>query len=104
MAMSRFPFRIAMTLTLLLATLWWATGPVQQAHAATTQQVSSCDQNSLTSTITAAGPGGTVRFTVDCPSSTPLRLSRTITLSQDVTIDGNGHNVMITGSNDTSPL
>ena len=34
--MSRIMSRIAMTLSLLLATLGWATGPIHQAHALTT--------------------------------------------------------------------
>jgi hypothetical protein len=98
--MSRLLSRIAITLALLLATLSWTAGPVHQAHAAASiQPVTGCDQTSFTNAITAAGPGGTVQFAVDCPASTPLNRSGTITLSADVSIDGNGHNVTIVGSN-----
>jgi hypothetical protein len=47
----------------------------------------------LTSAISAAGNNGTVQFGADCS----ITLSSTITLSQNVTIDGNGHAVTVSG-------
>ena len=64
----------------------------------TSQTVSSCDQPSLTNAIAAAGSGGTVQFTTDCVAP-PLTLTSPITLSQSLTIDGNGHDVTISGNN-----
>ncbi len=61
---------------------------------AATATVGSCTETSLTTAISAAGSGGTVQFAVDC---SPLTVTSTITLSQDVTIDGNGHSVTISG-------
>jgi hypothetical protein len=60
---------------------------------AATVTVSSCSQAGLTSAISAAGNNGTVQFGADCS----ITLSSTITLSQSVTIDGNGHAVTISG-------
>src|SRR4051812_33565677 len=95
--MSTLASRSAFALPLLLATLGWSVGTLLPAHAASTQQVSSCTQTSLVTAIKNAGAGGTVQFALNCPSSTPLTLSSTITLGQNVTVDGNGHKVTISG-------
>ena len=60
---------------------------------AATIPLGSCDQTSLANAITAAGAGGLVQFTQDCT----ITLSSPITPSQDVTIDGNGHRVTLSG-------
>ena len=75
-------------------------GAVESATAgAATIPLGSCDQTSLANAITAAGAGGLVQFTQDCT----ITLSSTITPSQDVTIDGNGHRVTLSGG-DSVPV
>jgi predicted outer membrane repeat protein len=54
---------------------------------------STCNQAGLVNAIVAAGYDGTVQFTADCS----ITLSSTITLRRNVTIDGNGHQVTISG-------
>jgi len=87
--MFRPALRIALTLGLLLLTV--ASGPfVTNAVAA---PVCPTDQDSFATAISAAGAGGTVTFSCDAT----ITLSSTITLT-NVTIDGNGHQVTISGN------
>jgi len=78
---------------------FWSTGgsyPYLQAlgpTAVNTVTVSACSQAGLLAAIAAAGSGGTVQFTADCT----ITAASTITLGQDVVIDGNGHAVTISG-------
>jgi hypothetical protein len=55
--------------------------------------VSACSQASLESAISSAGSRGAVQFAMDCT----IALASPITLSTNVTIDGNGHAVRISG-------
>ena len=63
-----------------------------------TVPVPSCDQAGLLAALSTVDPGRTVQFTADCT----ITLASTITLSKDVTINGNGHVVTISGGS-TSP-
>src|SRR5262249_30481711 len=93
--MSKALSRIALAITVLLATLWWAGGPVLPVRAANIVTVSSCDQTGLMSAISSAGSGDIVQFSGDCI----ITLSGTPTLNQNLTIDGSGHSVTISGGN-----
>lgn len=79
----------ALAVGLLSSALPWA---VLTAHAAT---VTACptDQAGLVAAISGAGPGGTVAFSCD----TTITLGSTIALS-NVSIDGNGHRVTVSGN------
>jgi predicted outer membrane repeat protein len=62
-------------------------------HAASTVTVSTCDESNLRSAITSAGAGGTVTFSC----SGTITLASTITIGQDLSIDGSGQAVKISG-------
>src|SRR5438105_3969271 len=108
MAMSRSPSRIAMTLALLLATLWWATGPVQQAHAAT-DVVTDCqdsitdlpggnftvDPGTLRYVVEHAAAGDTITFA--CSGTMTLAGPGVISLFKNLTIDGSAQKVTLDG-------
>lgn len=80
----------ALALGLISSALPWAVVP---AHAVT---VTTCPSNQaeLVAAMTAAGSGGTVQFSCDAPITPATR----ITLPS-VTIDGNSHDVTISGGN-----
>ncbi len=107
-AMSRFLSRMALTVTLLLATLWWAAGPVHQAHAATVDTVTNCnDYGSFDSSGNFNSYPGTLRYVVEHAAAGDTIIftcSGTITLStlyislfQNLTIDGSGQAVTLDG-------
>ena len=98
MAMSRIPSRIAMTLSLLLATLWWAAGPSRQAHAATATVA--CSQTAVQAALNA---GGSYAFAGDCTLAITSTLSAGSTTTP-TTLDGNGHAVVFDGNNLTQIL
>ncbi len=63
-----------------------------RAHAATIP-VSTCTESALRSAITAAGPGGTVTF--GCSGT--ITLTSTLVIYNDLTLDGTGQNVTLSG-------
>ena len=93
--MPRSISRITLTASLLLAALWWAAGPVLPVRAAT-RTVSICDESHLRSAISGAAAGDTVSF--GCSGTITLTGSTNgIILFQNVTIDGTGRSVTISG-------
>jgi len=88
--MSASPLRFALVIGLLMGTLALAAVPAQAAT------VTACPANGseLQSAITAAGAGSTVLFGCD----TTIVLASTIALS-NVSLDGPGYNVTISGNN-----
>jgi fibronectin-binding autotransporter adhesin len=55
---------------------------------------------SLRDAIGSAGVGATITFSVDCPPNNPIILTQgTLSLAQDVTIDGAGHTIAVDGNN-----
>lgn len=67
-----------------------------ESGATGTVPVPSCDQAGLLAALYNAGPGGVVQFAQDCTITFPGNLSQ-ITLGQSVSIDGNGHKVVLSG-------
>ena len=65
--------------------------------------VMNCTGGSLASAISTANNNGdasnTITFAVDCPTSNPITLSSTQTISKNLTLDGTGHTVVISGGN-----
>lgn len=96
--MSRVLSRIAMTLSLLLATLWWSAGPTHQAHAATATVA--CSQTAVQAALNA---GGSYAFAGDCTLTITPTLSAGNTTTP-TTLDGAGHAVVFDGANATQIL
>ena len=73
--------------------------PVSTAQAVnpppTTVGICPATEADLTTTISSVGPGSTIQFTCD----ETLILTSTIVIPEILTIDGNGHNVTISGNN-----
>ncbi|HEX6553436.1 MAG TPA: HYR domain-containing protein [Ktedonobacteraceae bacterium] len=80
----------------LLASLGLTT---RTAHAATTT-ITSCDESHLDSAITSAASGDTISFGCDGT----ITLSSTLTISKNLTLDGNGHRVTLDGNNSVQVL
>jgi len=55
--------------------------------------------SSLASAISNAGAGDTITFAQDCPTATPITLTNTQTITKNLTLDGTGHTVVISGGN-----
>ena len=96
--MFRFPYRVALIVTLLLATLGWAAGPVHQAHAATATVA--CSQTAVQAALAA---GGSYTFAGDCTLVLTATFSAGNTTTP-TTLDGNGHAVVFDGNNATQIL
>ena len=98
--MSRFPSRLALAMTVLLATLWWSTGPVHQAHAATNTVTNCTDQNSylriVPGTLRDAVDNAAAGDTITACSGT-MGMSGGLALDKNLTIDGSGQAVTIDG-------
>ena len=80
-------------LTGLLAGFMAQSG-TQTAYAAT-QSVGTCDEASLNAAIAAASPGDTITFSC----SGTITLSQTLQITKELTIDGAGQSVAISGGN-----
>jgi hypothetical protein len=89
-------------LGLLIAALLGVARPIPPASAAATIVVSTCDEASLQQAITSAQPGDTVTF--GCSGTITLHSARSseFDVTQDLTIDGAGQNVIIDGGGQTS--
>jgi predicted outer membrane repeat protein len=83
---------LGLVLALLLA-LGPLGGGAAPAHAANTVTVGTCDEGHLRGAITSAGAAGTVTFSC----SGTITLAATITISQDLTIDGSGQAMTLSG-------
>ncbi len=81
--------------------LFVAVLPATTVHAASTVTV--CTNGAATSfdtLVNTSGIGDTITFSVDCPDpGTPIAPAATLTITHDLTIDGSGHTVAISGSN-----
>jgi len=75
-----------------------AFAPVAVVRAATVT-VPDCMGSSLATAISNAGAGDTITFAQDCPTATPITLTSTQTISKNLTLDGTGHQVTISGGN-----
>jgi predicted outer membrane repeat protein len=85
----------------------WATVTL----AADTWTVNTCNlgvadrenkRGSLDKMIDLAASGDTVRFTVDCTGGTMIKLTSALSIDKDLTVDGNGKQVEISGENKTT--
>jgi len=75
-----------------------AFAPVGVVRAATVR-APDCMGSSLATAISNAGAGDTITFAHDCPTATPITLTSTQMISKNVTLDGMGHTVVISGGN-----
>jgi hypothetical protein len=83
----------------VLASLGLATKPAH-AQAAASTTISTCDDATLRSAIANANSGDTISFGCDGI----ITLSSTLVISQNLTLDGNGHRVTLDGGNSVKVL
>jgi hypothetical protein len=77
-----------------------ATQPVRAA----TDHVTNCNSSgtgSLPAVVTAATAGDTIVFDLDCPATGPITLTTQITIGKNLTINGTGHTVVLSGGGTT---
>src|SRR5262249_3145604 len=89
------PWMLLLSLALIVSGLALPAASV----SASTQHVTDCGDagsNTLRGKIGAAGAGDTIIFDQDC---TIVLTTGTLTLTQNVTIDGTGHTVVVDGNN-----
>jgi hypothetical protein len=73
-----------------------------EVATASTDTVTTCagsGAGSLPAVVAAASSGDTVTFSVDCPASSPITLSSTIDVGENLTIDGPGATEMAVSGN-----
>ncbi|MGI8857866.1 MAG: choice-of-anchor Q domain-containing protein [Thermomicrobiales bacterium] len=102
-ATRRWPVSFVLAVGLLLGGVAFSAAPVS---AATTLHVTNCTDTgvsadgSLRGEIAAAAAGDTIVFNQNCTGATAITLSQAkgpLSLTQDVTIDGTGHTVVLDG-------
>lgn len=75
-----------------------------QPVGAATGHVTTCNSSgtgSLPAVVTAAIAGDTIVFDLDCPATGPITLTTQITIGKNLTIDGTGRTVVVSGGNTT---
>src|SRR5579885_1947248 len=70
---------------------------IAQPVGATTRHFTACTESNFTGVIAAAVSGDTIVFDLDCPTAHPITLTSTVSISKNLSIDSNGHTVVISG-------
>lgn len=90
--------------TLVIGLVTFAAVLPGQVAGAATDVVSNCSGSgvgSLPAVVAAAASGDTIKFSVDCPTSSPITLSSTIDIDTNLTIDGPGASELVVSGNNT---
>ena len=82
-------------------------GPVHPAAASVTGHVTNCnasDAGSLRGTVASASNGDTIVFDQNCTGASKILLLTAIVINSTLTIDGSGHDVVVSGGGATTIL
>jgi len=91
--------RASLIVGIVSASLSAVTAQVAEAATDTVTTCAGTGPGSLPAVVAAAAPGDTIDFSVSCPPGSPITLTSTITLAQNVIIAGPGASTMAVSGN-----